>query len=136
MKVWDIVKVLDEFYRDPTFFDFKRRFDKLKERIELKLILHKLNEIMVDHLNKEKVDPIIIKVDCDKNDHPEIVDTMQDPRNQMANPKELLLIRDKVYFTPNFLETFDIHGIKDAGLLKLRAKFFGTTIGIRLHEHY
>ena len=59
--------------------------------------------LLAEKLILENLDPISIKIDCDKDAFPDIVIALKDKRNLVCDPKELLADKDLVYFTPSFL---------------------------------
>lgn len=79
--------------------------------------------MLAEKLIDEKLEPISIKIDCDKNKYPDIITSLKDNRNWVQDPNELIENKDNVYFTPNFLPMFDIKGISDISYLKLLCKF-------------
>jgi hypothetical protein len=79
--------------------------------------------LLADKLIGEKLEPISIKIDCDKNKFPDIITALKDSRNWIQDPNELIDNKEHVYFTPNFLMMFDFIDISDLSYLKLHAKF-------------
>ena len=47
--------------------------------------------ILTDKLIEEKLEPISIQIDCDKNKFPDIIEALKDQRNWVQNPNELRL---------------------------------------------
>ena len=87
-------------------------------------LIHMLAEKLID----EKLEPISIKIDCDKNKYPDIITSLKDPNDLIEN-------KDNVYFTPNFLPIFDIKGISDISYLKLLCKFNAVQLGFKLYNY-
>ena len=56
-------------------------FPDIKMRYELKLICQKMMSLLIEKLIEEKLEPISIKIDCDKNKYPDIIDSLKDKRN-------------------------------------------------------
>ena len=83
----------------------------------------------------EKLEPISIKIDCDKNKYPDIITSLKDSRNWIQDPNELIDNKENVYFTPNFLMMFDFVGITDVSYLKLHAKFNAIQLGFKLQNY-
>ena len=67
-------------------------------------LLHNLSELLC----LEKLDPISIKIDCDKNKYPDVIQALKDKRNWVQDPNELIENKEHVFFTPNFLQMFDL----------------------------
>ena len=52
-----------------------------RERYTIKLMIFKLIHMLADKLIDEKLEPISIKIDCDKNKYPDIIVSLKDNRN-------------------------------------------------------
>ena len=91
--------------------------------------------LLAEKLVLEKLEPISIKIDCDKNKYPDIITSLKDSRNWIQDPNELIDNKENVYFTPNFLMMFDFVGITDVSYLKLHAKFNAIQLGFKLQNY-
>ena len=56
-------------------------FKDVQQRYEIRLIALKLMNILTDKLIDEKLEPISIQIDCDKNKFPDIIEALKDQRN-------------------------------------------------------
>ena len=88
--------------------------------------------ILADLLINEKLEPISIKIDCDKNKYPDVIESLKDKRNWVQDPNELIENKDHVFFTPNFLQMFDLKGLVDTSYLGIQTKFNAIQLGFKL----
>jgi len=61
-----------------------------------------------------------------------VIDALKDRRNWIQDHNELIENKDNVYFTPNFLQMFDLNGIQDSSYLTMLARFNSIQLGFRL----
>jgi hypothetical protein len=69
----------------------------------MKITIQKFMLELAQKLMNENLEPISIKIDCDKNKFPDIIEALKDNRNWVQDPNELIENKNNVYFTPNFL---------------------------------
>ena len=131
-KIIDHLTCLHEFFSKDDYQDMARSVPDLKLRCRLRYVIIRLLSLLTDKLIAAALEPISIKIDCDKNKYPDIIDSLKDKRNWVQDPNELIENKDNVFFTPTFLPMFDLKAIYDSSYLGLRVKFNAVQLGFRL----
>lgn len=79
--IMDYLNQLNAFFVEPRWGPISDYFKDDRQRFSVKITCSKLINDLGDKLIEEKLDPISIKIDCDKNKFPDIIQALKDNRN-------------------------------------------------------
>lgn len=80
-QIIDLIQQLSEFFNNANFRNLPKAFTDDQTRFEVKIFIYKYMCLLAEKLVLEKLEPISIKIDCDKNKYPDIITSLKDSRN-------------------------------------------------------